>query len=79
MQKTTKKPTTLRASVFAVYKFLRDYIKLHGFSPTFRETVAGSGLSTRTVALALKSLKEGGYIASAEGKHRNLTIIKPLN
>ena len=62
----------------AVYRFVKQYMDIHGISPTAIEIAKGLGLShksTGTVHRYLTSLVRGGYITRESNKRRNIELI----
>jgi len=59
-----------------VYKFIKNYISEHGYSPSFREIRTAVGLSSAsTVRVHLTHLAEDGLIAFQEGVPRTIRIV----
>jgi len=62
-------------SQLKIYKYIKLFILLNGYSPTIREIGKGVGLSsTATVQQHLCNLKERGYINFKKDKARTITI-----
>ena len=58
-----------------VYKFIRYYFKVEGFSPSRREIAAAVALSTYNVNIVLKSLMGKGLIKYYPRKPRTIAVI----
>lgn len=57
----------------AILRFIRDYIRRHGFSPSVNEVAAGVKLRSHTaVRHHIDILIDEGYLAVTEGKYRSL-------
>ena len=58
-----------------VYKFIKTYLRSHGYSPTQREIAAGCGLSGPMARLDLVRLEERGRISSRAGNARRIRLV----
>ena len=62
-----------------VYWFIKSYIYEHGYSPSHRDIVRGTGhTSTSVVAYMLKKLQSSGYINIKKGASRGVTLTDKL-
>ena len=62
----------------ATYRFVKQYMDIHGISPTATEIAEGIGLdpkSTGVVHRYLSALKEYGYITRESNKRRNICLV----
>lgn len=58
-----------------IYDYILDFSQDHGYPPSVREIAQAVGLrSPSTVHFHLRSLREAGLIAQAEGKTRAITV-----
>ncbi len=58
--------------------FIEDFIGQHGYSPSFREIMAGlEYTSVATVALHVNSLIKRGHLRKRDGKARSLEVVNP--
>lgn len=59
----------------AIYRYLEDFLRLHGYVPSVRETAAAFGIrSTNGVQCHLRALERKGYLIRQPGKARALTL-----
>lgn len=59
----------------AIYQFILQYTKEHGYPPSVREIGEAVGLSSpSTVHFHMKKLEAAGYILKADGKTRAITL-----
>lgn len=58
------------------YLYIKDFCKLHGFSPTISEIATGCGYSITWAKSAIKGLAAKGYINYVPKKMRTITIAK---
>ena len=60
-----------------LFKWIKVYIKQHGYAPTIREIVDGLGYSSTSTALyGVRRLKENGYITFEENRSRTIRVLK---
>ncbi len=60
-------------------EFIETFISEHGYSPSYREIMAGSNYtSVATVALHVNSLIERGHLTKRDHSARSLEVTKPL-
>jgi len=60
-----------------VLRFISDYIKLHGFSPSYRDIAFALGnISTNAVNDHLNILINRGYIKKEPGKSRTIRVLR---
>lgn len=58
--------------------FIEDFIAQHGYSPSYREIMAGTGhTSVATVSLHVNSLIQRGHLAKRGRSARSLEVVKP--
>lgn len=58
--------------------FIEDFIAQHGYSPSYREIMAGTGhTSVATVSLHVNNLIERGHLAKRDRSARSLEVVKP--
>ena len=64
----------------AILDYLRDYIQLHGFSPSYREISVGVGLkSTNSIKAYLDILEQRGLISRQTNKNRTIEVVGRVN
>lgn len=56
-------------------KFLAEYIKKNGYSPSIMEIAEYMGLTKTAIAYHLKKLQEDGQVSMAPGKYRSLRVL----
>ena len=57
--------------------FIEDFIAQHGYSPSYREIMAGTGhTSVATVSLHVNNLIQRGHLAKRDRSARSLEVIK---
>ncbi len=60
--------------------FIEDFIIAHGYSPSYREIMAGTGhTSVATVSLHVNSLINRGHLAKRDRSARSLELVKAKN
>jgi SOS-response transcriptional repressor LexA len=60
-------------------RFLRQYVKRHGYSPTVREVAFDIERSASSAHTILKALEEKGYVTGAIGPaNRGARTIRPV-
>lgn len=58
--------------------FIEDFIAEHGYSPSYREIMAGTNHnSVATVALHVNNLIKRGHLAKRDRSARSLEVVKP--
>lgn len=58
--------------------FIEDFIAAHGYSPSYREIMQGTGhTSVATVSLHVNSLIKRGHLAKRDRSARSLEVVKP--
>ncbi len=58
--------------------FIEDFIAQHGYSPSYREIMAGTGhTSVATVSLHVNNLIQRGHLAKRDRSARSLEVVKP--
>lgn len=73
--KTNIRPTKKQKLLL---EFIEQFIAEHGYSPSYREIMAGSNYtSVATVALHVNSLIKRGHLSKRENSARSLEITKP--
>lgn len=72
---TTLRPTKKQKELLT---FIEDFIAEHGYSPSYREIMAGTNHnSVATVALHVNSLIKRGHLAKRDRSARSLEVVKP--
>jgi SOS-response transcriptional repressor LexA len=57
--------------------FIEDFIAQHGYSPSYREIMAGTGhTSVATVSLHVNNLIQRGHLAKRDRSARSLEVVK---
>ena len=70
-----KKPYPLTARQKRMLRFIRRFIRQHGYPPTIREIMKGNNYnSTSVVSYNLDKLEKAGFISKAKNISRALTI-----
>src|SRR3954470_3342531 len=60
--------------------FIEDFIAEHGYSPSYREIMAGTGhTSVATVSLHVNNLIKRGHLAKRDRSARSLEVVHPSN
>lgn len=60
--------------------FIENFIAEHGYSPSYREIMAGTGhTSVATVSLHVNNLIKRGHLAKRDRSARSLEVINPAN
>lgn len=73
--KTTVRPTKRQKELLA---FIEDFIARHGYSPSYREIMAGTGhTSVATVSLHVTNLIKRGHLAKRDRSARSLEVVNP--
>lgn len=58
--------------------YIEDFIARHGYSPSYREIMAGTGhTSVATVSLHINNLIQRGHLAKRDRSARSLEVVKP--
>lgn len=58
--------------------FIESFIAQHGYSPSYREIMAGTGhTSVATVSLHVNNLIQRGHLAKRDRSARSLEVVKP--
>jgi hypothetical protein len=58
--------------------FIEDFITAHGYSPSYREIMAGTGhTSVATVSLHINNLIKRGHLRKRDRSARSLEVVKP--
>ena len=73
MSEQTTRPTKKQHQTL---EFIRDFIKEHGYSPSYREIMRGCNYtSVATVALHVNSLIKRGHIVKRDKSARSLEVV----
>jgi len=76
-QAGTIRPTKKQKELMS---YIEDFIDEHGYSPSYREIMAGTGHnSVATVSLHVNNLIKRGHLRKRDRSARSLEIIKPRN
>lgn len=71
------KPFGLTRSQATVLRFIERHIAKHGFSPSYNDIAAASGLASRgSVNRTVKALSERGFITFHPGRSRSISIVQ---
>ncbi|HXY17977.1 MAG TPA: hypothetical protein VEH48_00970 [Candidatus Nitrosopolaris sp.] len=71
----TVRPTKKQKELLS---FIEAFIAEHGYSPSYREIMAGTGhTSVATVALHVNSLIKRGHLRKRDRSARSLEVVKP--
>jgi len=74
-EKTTIRPTKKQKELLT---FIEDFINEHGYSPSYREVMAGTGhTSVATVSLHINNLIKRGHLRKRDRSARSLEVVKP--
>jgi SOS-response transcriptional repressor LexA len=74
-QAGTIRPTKKQKELLA---FIEDFITSHGYSPSYREIMAGTGhTSVATVSLHVNNLIKRGHLRKRDRSARSLEVVKP--
>ena len=58
--------------------FIEEFIAEHGYSPSYREIMAGTGhTSVATVSLHVNNLIKRGHLAKRDHSARSLEVVNP--
>jgi SOS-response transcriptional repressor LexA len=58
--------------------FIEDFIAAHGYSPSYREIMQGTGhTSVATVSLHVNNLIKRGHLAKRDRSARSLEVVRP--
>lgn len=72
---TTVRPTKKQKELLM---FIEDFIAEHGYSPSYREVMAGTGhTSVATVSLHINNLIKRGHLAKRDRSARSLEVVNP--
>lgn len=75
--KTAVRPTKKQKELLT---FIEDFIAAHGYSPSYREIMAGTGhTSVATVSLHVNNLIKRGHLAKRDRSARSLEVVNPSN
>jgi SOS-response transcriptional repressor LexA len=75
--KTEIRPTKKQKELLT---FIEDFIAEHGYSPSYREIMAGTGhTSVATVSLHVNNLIKRGHLAKRDRSARSLEVVKLTN
>jgi SOS-response transcriptional repressor LexA len=73
--KTTVRPTKRQKELLT---FIEDFIAEHGYSPSYREIMAGTGhTSVATVSLHVNNLIKRGHLRKRDRSARSLEVVSP--
>jgi|SRR5579862_3036213 len=73
--KTTVRPTKKQKQLLT---FIEDFIAEHGYSPSYREIMAGTGhTSVATVSLHINNLIKRGHLHKRDRSARSLEVVNP--
>lgn len=76
MAQQTTRPTKKQHQTL---EFIRDFIKEHGYSPSYREIMKGCNYtSVATVALHVNSLIKRGHVIKRDKSARSLEVVGSL-
>jgi sulfur relay (sulfurtransferase) DsrC/TusE family protein len=71
----TVRPTKKQKELLS---FIEDFIAEHGYSPSYREIMQGTGhTSVATVSLHVNNLIKRGHLAKRDRSARSLEVVKP--
>lgn len=75
--KTAVRPTKKQKELLT---FIEDFIAKHGYSPSYREIMAGTDhTSVATVSLHINNLIKRGHLAKRDRSARSLEVVNPSN
>ena len=60
------------------FRFIKNFLENHGYSPSFREIAGEFGCSLNTVSYILDSLREKEMIFFEDGKSRTIVIVNDM-
>src|SRR5437016_5848156 len=73
--KTTVRPTKKQKELLT---FIVDFIVQHGYSPSYREIMTGTGhTSVATVSLHINNLIKRGHLRKRDRSARSLEVVNP--
>jgi hypothetical protein len=73
--KSTVRPTKKQKELLS---YIEDFIAEHGYSPSYREIMAGTGhTSVATVSLHVNNLINRGHLAKRDRSARSLEVVNP--
>lgn len=73
--KQTLRPTKKQKELLS---FIEDFITAHGYSPSYREIMQGTGhTSVATVSLHVNNLIKRGHLAKRDRSARSLELVNP--
>jgi SOS-response transcriptional repressor LexA len=73
--KTTVRPTKRQKELLT---FIEDFITQYGYSPSYREIMAGTGhTSVATVSLHVNNLIKRGHLRKRDRSARSLEVVNP--
>lgn len=73
--KSTIRPTKRQKELLT---FIEDFIAAHGYSPSYREIMNGTGhTSVATVSLHVNNLVKRGHLVKREHSARSLEVVNP--
>jgi SOS-response transcriptional repressor LexA len=73
--KTSVRPTKKQKEILT---FIEDFIAERGYSPSYREIMAGTGhTSVATVSLHVNNLIKRGHLAKRDRSARSLEVVSP--
>src|SRR5437868_891301 len=73
--KTSVRPTKKQKELLT---FIEDFIAEHGYSPSYREIMAGTGhTSVATVSLHVNNLIKRGHLHKRDRSARSLEVVAP--
>src|SRR3954454_1255672 len=74
-QTNTIRPTKKQKELMS---FIEDFIAEHGYSPSYREIMQGTGhTSVATVSLHVNNLIKRGHLAKRDRSARSLEVVSP--
>jgi hypothetical protein len=74
-EKTIVRPTKKQKELLT---FIEDFITEHGYSPSYREIMQGTGhTSVATVSLHVNNLIKRGHLAKRDRSARSLEVVEP--
>jgi hypothetical protein len=75
LEKTVVRPTKKQKELLT---FIEDFIAEHGYSPSYREIMQGTGhTSVATVSLHVNNLIKRGHLIKRDRSARSLEVLKP--
>ena len=60
-----------------VYEFIKEFISLNGYSPTYREVAKELNIALKGVFDHIMAIQKKGYLTVTHNKARTIKITKP--